>query len=90
MTPCKGGIIILKPVDAKEIPVEQKIFNEAWDMLKTYHDIKARGNDKEWSDAIDRADYIYRLGSGKPETEALSIALSMGVIRYLENISKGE
>lgn len=79
---------MLTPATAKELPVEQAIFNEAWSMIKEYHNIEAWGNDAEWKQVVDRADKLYEKGKGKPELEQLSKDMSMAVICYLEKISK--
>ena len=57
-------------------------------MIKSYHNIEAWGNDEEWEEVVDKADFIYRLGKGKPETESLAKSLALGVVEYLEKISK--
>lgn len=79
---------ILKPAQAKDIPLEQKIFSEAWVMLKAYYNIEAWENDEEWDEVVKRANSLYELGKGSPHTEALAKSLTLGVLEYLELISK--
>lgn len=79
---------MLTPATAKELPVEQAIFNEAWAMIKEYHFIEAWGNDAEWEQVVERSGKLYELGKGKPELEALSKGMALLIIEYLEKISK--
>ena len=79
---------MLTPTTAKELPVEQAIFNEAWAMIKEYHNIEAWGNDAEWEQVVDRSGKLYELGKDKPELISLSKGMAMLVIEYLEKISK--
>ena len=79
---------MLTPATAKELPVEQAIFNEAWAMIKEYHNIEAWGNDAEWEQVVDRSGKLYELGKEKPELISLSKGMAMLVIEYLEKISK--
>lgn len=80
---------MLVPATAKEVPVEQAVFNEAWKMVKDYHNIEAWGMDTEWEQVVDKAGKIYKLGEGKaPELEALAKNIALAVVEYLELIGK--
>lgn len=79
---------MLTPATAQELPVEQQIFNEAWKMVKAYHNIEAWGMDKEWEQAVAQAENIYSLRNGKPEIDSLTKNVALAVLEYLELISK--
>ena len=83
---CQGrereGINILRQADAKEIPVEQRLFSEAWAILKAYRNIDAWGS--EWGEVLDRVDGIRKAGRESPETNELAEGLALSVLRYLD------
>lgn len=79
---------MLQPVKASQIPKEQRLFTEAWNILKAYHDIEVCGCDREWKEVVDRLNNIFKESKGSPHTEKLGEGLVMAVLNYLEEISK--
>ena len=52
----------LIPVTAREIPVEQAIFNRAWGIVKEYGNI-SNSDIEAWDDLVGAVDSLYRLGT---------------------------
>ena len=76
----------LKPVKAKEIPVEQAIFNRGWLLLKMYGNITEQ-DDEAWNTLVNDANVLYKLGRDKA-TEKLSRAVALGIVDYLDERAK--
>lgn len=57
-------------------------------MLKSFHNIEMWGNDEEWEAVVEQSRKLYEAGNGNPHTEALAKSLALGVVEYLELISK--
>ena len=80
---------MLEPATAKDMPVEQEIFNKAWGLIKTYHNIECWGMDREWDRVVYLTEKIYSLGQDKePEIQSLAKNIALAVVEYLELISK--
>lgn len=79
---------MLRQATAQEVPVEQKIFNEAWKMLKEYRYITMCGSDEEWMQLIERVRSLYTTGTGSPHLETLAKGISIVIFNYLEQVSK--
>lgn len=77
----------LQPVKASQIPTEQAIFSKGWEMLKTYYSLEQNSKEEDWEALVNEAQQLYRLGNTKP-TEALSKAIALGVLEYIELLSK--
>lgn len=76
----------LTPVKAKDIPVEQSIFNRAWLLLKMYGNITEK-DDIAWKTLVNDVNDLWKLGKDEA-TERLSKAVALGLIDYLEEKSK--
>lgn len=76
-----------KPVEAKEIPIEQYIFREAWEILKTYYYIE-RDDKRAWEEAVQRAETLYFIGREQAHTDKLCKSITLGVMDYLDILSK--
>lgn len=82
---------ILTPALAKDIPIEQAIFREAWELVKDYHNIEEYDMDDEWRDLINKADQIYLRGAGRsPAEEMLGMEMAQLVLRYLDTVGMGK
>ncbi len=77
----------LQPVKASQIPTEQAIFNKGWKMLKDFYNIEQNSNDDLWKSLIDEADRLYKMGKD-PATKKLSKSIALGVLEYIELVSK--
>lgn len=75
---------MMKPASAKEIPVEQELFKEAWEILKTYYNIDAWGENGEWEELVLRAGKLHQISKKSPETEKLGKGLAVAVLSYLD------
>ena len=75
----------LIPVTAREIPVEQAIFNRAWGIVKEYGNI-SNSDIEAWDDLVGAVDSLYWLGTDEA-TYRLSKALALGIVDYLETKS---
>lgn len=77
------GTAILQPVEAKEIPVEQAVFNQAWRLVKAYSRIEEYGMNEEWKSLLKEADQIYLMGE-TPDEKELAKGMAQLVLRYLD------
>lgn len=76
----------LKPVEAKEIPVAQTIYNTGWAIVKKYYNI-TEDNEEAWEALVNDANALYKTGIDTA-TRKLSEAMALGVLDYIEQISK--
>lgn len=73
----------MKPASVKELPVEQKLFTEAWEILKAYYHIDAWGNGGEWEELLLRAGKLYKISEENPETSEFAKKLAVAILGYL-------
>lgn len=75
----------LKPITAKELSVEQALFNSGWNILKRYGNISNKENDEEWERLIEEINSLYEFSKGRGKAvEQLSKSIALGVCNYLE------
>lgn len=73
-------------VTAKDVPAEQKLFTDAWNMLKEFH---GANDDNAWKAIFDSCHEI--AGKAKtPAQAALAKGLLLAVADYLEIVGRGE
>lgn len=81
---------MLKPIEAKTIPVEQQIFNESWAIIKTFYNITEFNNDMEWNNLMERLRKLYEVGNGAAHTQILSNQMALLLGDYFEILCKGK
>lgn len=79
---------MLKAATAKELPTEQALFIDAWNMLKDFYYIEPSNNIDEWGQVLERARGLYSKGKGNPAQELLAHSITNAVVTYLETTSR--
>ena len=73
-------------VTAKQVPTEQRIFTDAWNMLKEFY---GKSDDASWSAILRRCGEIAGTAD-TPAQQALAKGLLQTVANYLEIVGRGE
>ncbi len=74
----------MEKVTGKEIPKEQEVFREAWELLKRFARIKKDDSTKEWDCLAAGAGMLSQIGKGDPATEELGKGIAMSILKYIE------
>ena len=74
----------MKPASVKEMPMEKKLFSEAWKILETFYNIDALGKSGEWEALLTRANNLLIIGKEKDCTRELGRRLAIAITSYLD------
>jgi hypothetical protein len=74
------------PATITELPEEQALFREAWDILKRYRHIQ-QPERESWAALVQELETLSGIGEGTPCGD-LSRAVAMALADYLERQSK--
>ena len=78
----------MQPIDAKQIPAEQKIFNSAWMIVKCYHGISERTSDDEMEKLKRDLLEIHKSGTNQSNAvDQLARNMTYTLIHYLDALS---
>lgn len=75
----------MKPASVKELPAEQKIFTEAWEILKTYYHIDAWGKGGEWVELVLRAGKLSQISQENQQINKLGKEIATAILSYLDS-----
>lgn len=75
-------VYTLKPTTAQEIPMEQKVFTDCWNLMKKYYKIEKDDN-AGWDSLVNDGKKIYEQTIGT-SAEELGMNMTTAVIDYIE------
>ena len=74
-------------VDASQIPLEQTVFNEAWELLKAAYDMK--NIDANWAYLLERAEEL-QAKYANTIVSGFSGDLAVAVMKHIETVKRRE
>ena len=79
----------MTPITAKQIPEEQRIFHDAWEILKEFYGLSGEWENTDgWDKLILRVDEITSRCAADPLLERFARGVVLFVMEYLKMLSK--